>query len=310
MAVNHLIPSINQPLARPQYDKEGKIKGYFIDPQWLAFFVNFSSEVVSGITGTGLITRTGAIDVTRTIQGTTNRVTVTNGNGVSGNPTLDVGSDIYRVGSTDVSVADGGTGASDASTARTNLGLGTIATQNANNVAVTGGSITGTTITSPNLDVVTGSSSTASIGGILNVNTTGVGNIGAGEDDLITYILPASTLGTNADILEIIAWGTTAANANNKTIKLYFGSTVLIDTGAVAANNIDWQIRALIVRKTASTEDAIADFIAGATFTNKSDRTTPAETLTGAVTIKCTGTGTADNDIVQQGMVIKWFPAP
>jgi len=42
-------------------------------------------------------------------------------------------------------VASGGTAASTASGARTNLGLGTIATQAANSVAITGGSITGIT---------------------------------------------------------------------------------------------------------------------------------------------------------------------
>jgi len=45
-----------------------------------------------------------------------------------------------------VAIANGGTGASTASGARTNLGLGTIATQDASSVAITGGAIDNTTI--------------------------------------------------------------------------------------------------------------------------------------------------------------------
>lgn len=42
-----------------------------------------------------------------------------------------------------LAVAGGGTGAANAADARTNLGLGTIATQNANNVSITGGTVSG-----------------------------------------------------------------------------------------------------------------------------------------------------------------------
>lgn len=45
-----------------------------------------------------------------------------------------------------LSIAGGGTGAASASAARTSLGLGTMAVQNANAVAITGGSISGVTM--------------------------------------------------------------------------------------------------------------------------------------------------------------------
>jgi hypothetical protein len=52
-----------------------------------------------------------------------------------------------------IGIAYGGTGSTTASGARTSLGLGTIATQNANSVSITGGSITNlTTLDSINID--------------------------------------------------------------------------------------------------------------------------------------------------------------
>ena len=49
--------------------------------------------------------------------------------------------------SSPIAIGDGGTNATSASSARSNLGLGTIATQASNSVAITGGTISGTIMT-------------------------------------------------------------------------------------------------------------------------------------------------------------------
>jgi len=146
----------------------------------------------------------------------------------------------------------------------------------------------------------------ARIVGVANVNTTAVGNVGVGVDDLITFSLPANSLSVNGKGVRITAWGTFASNGNTKQVNLDFGATTIRQIGPAGINGLDWRIDGIVIRTGAATQKAIATEIVDTTAPD-STLTTPAETLSGAVIIKCTGEGVSDNDIVQEGMLIEYL---
>lgn len=69
-------------------------------------------------------------------------------------------------------ITNGGTGAGTAADARTNLGLGTIATQNADNVNITGGTISGATV-----DATSVGATTPSTGAFTTLTVTGISDL-------------------------------------------------------------------------------------------------------------------------------------
>jgi hypothetical protein len=120
-----------------------------------------------------------------------------NANGIS-----ITGGDI--TGITDLAVADGGTGASNASDARTNLGLGSISIQDASNINVGGGQLYGVLINAANIQATRLSTPNAVItgGSITNIADLAVADGGTGASDAAGA---RNNLGAAAAATQVIA---------------------------------------------------------------------------------------------------------
>jgi len=150
---------------------------------------------------------------------------------------------------------------------------------------------------------------TYKLGGSLTVNTTDVGNVGVGEDDLMTYSVPAALLAGNGDYIEFTMSFKLAANANTKQVKVKFGGTTIYASGAQAQNDGVIEITGKIIRTGAATQRITYSVTSSGTlFTDYADYVTAAETLSGAVTLKATGEATSNDDISEKILTVKFFP--
>lgn len=140
---------------------------------------------------------------------------------------------------------------------------------------------------------------TAFVGGTLYSSVAVVGNVLTGEDELATYTLPAGTLAAAGRGVDIQAAGLFGATANNKQIRCYFGATNVLNNFAAGSNGLAWWIRGTVTRITATTQIATgALYEQNVSNARNANDTSPAETLTADVVIRCTGEATATNDII------------
>jgi hypothetical protein len=68
------------------------------------------------------------------------------------------------------------------------------------------------------------------------------------ETDIQNVTLPIGALRNNGESVEIELFGSTAANANNKQFRFYFGGSQYFDFGLIAINNQSWTLKIKIQR--------------------------------------------------------------
>jgi len=139
------------------------------------------------------------------------------------------------------------------------------------------------------------------------VSATQVGNVGTGEDNLINLSIPAqAAMNIAGQGIECIFSGAYANNANAKTLKFYFGGTAIVNKTLTTSQAGTWLIRVILIATGASAQSYVAEFIEqGTTSVRDVLVGTTAISSASAMTVKCTGTATADNDITNNLAVVR-----
>lgn len=150
-----------------------------------------------------------------------------------------------------------------------------------------------------------------------NASTNVTTSLVATETDLFNFSLPANSLSVTNQYLHLQARVRNAATANAKQTRVYFGATLIGDSTSVAANGNWWMVDCFVWRTGAATQKAIcgANNIQnaaswGTAAGGGANISTPAETLSGAVVVRLTGTdavAAAGTNLEAYNLV--WYPA-
>lgn len=147
------------------------------------------------------------------------------------------------------------------------------------------------------------------LGGQYSNNVTTIGNVGAGEDDLHSFTLPANFFAAVGDSLDIVTGGDFAANANNKRIRAYLDGQVYFDGGAVATNGGGWALKVTIVRIDSDSVRTVWIHTTNSSVNLGYGRHFQLDGLTfsSSMVLKFTGEATANNDVTQTITLLKKF---
>lgn len=212
---------------------------------------------------------------------------------------------------TAIGISYGGTNATNATTAFNNLSptttKGDIITRDAsNNIRLAVGTD----------DYVLAADSTKTSGlayknrpRILARLSSNTGNASTNETTVFTHTLSANTLASNGDAIRLTIWGTFAANANNKTIRIKFGATTITTVGAGAFNSGSFHYTTIVLRTSSTAQTAsTTGYLNSSTTASRGDVASPSETLSGSVTVSVTLQGSSDNDAVLNAAILELLP--
>ncbi len=142
------------------------------------------------------------------------------------------------------------------------------------------------------------------------VNVTTVNNSGTAETDLHSYTIPAGHFAVDKKAIRLKAWGTMAANANTKTLRLKFGATpvtVVLNPGQTAPNGLSWSVEVTIVRTGSNAQVLFVRVLLG-TAIELISVVTGTETDANALTLKLTGqSAVGSNDITIRGSMVEYL---
>lgn len=139
------------------------------------------------------------------------------------------------------------------------------------------------------------------------LSATGTGNGNDTTEDLLqSFTLPANCFDQAGRGVQIVAFGSLANNAHSKTVKLYFGSSIVLSSGASTGANIGWCLELDVWKVGSNAQIAFGQPIVGTTHGGVTLPLAGTETDGSGILIKCTGqTGTAAaNDVVLNGLSI------
>ena len=132
---------------------------------------------------------------------------------------------------------------------------------------------------------------------------------GAGDSVLFQKTIESTTLNQLGDSLRITFVGQTAANANNKAIKVFWGSTSIFDTGVQVLNGSSWVLTGEIVRNGATAQIIYWQLVTSdATYRGTASVATASKDLAQNQILTFVGNGVSSGDVSGYYLKIELLP--